>query len=104
MFDGHPGHDIFPVDEIDSGNGAIGKKSKDFFVRVKVERHSKVLFFPEIVDDFGCFPREMVTSRKVGWSFISFHTLSIFGSSRLQSPQVVTKKTNRVVFPDKSSL
>lgn len=55
MFYGHPGHDIFPVDEIDSGNGAIGKKSKDFFVRVKVERHSKVLFFPEIVDDFDCF-------------------------------------------------
>ena len=55
MFDGHPGHDVFPVDEIDTGNGAIGKKGKDFFVRVKIERHGKVLFFPESVDDFGCF-------------------------------------------------
>ena len=34
----------------------IGKKGKDFFVRVKVERHREVLFFPESVDDFGCFP------------------------------------------------
>ena len=37
MFYGHPGHDVFPVDEIDTGNGAIGKKGKDFFVRVKID-------------------------------------------------------------------
>ena len=30
LLDGHPGHDIFPVDEIDTGNGAIGKRGKDF--------------------------------------------------------------------------
>ena len=55
ILDCHPRNHVFSIDKVNPGNSVVGKQGKYLPVRIEVERHFKLVFFPELADNLCLF-------------------------------------------------